>query len=809
MTYARTHFRERIVLNQLCKDQLRLEGLPPGDVLIAAREVTADGTFDIQGRNLVIVADRFDGSHGSISVNGPESAPRLTVACRHFRGLRASAPGIPGATGAPGQAGFQGQDGFNLPFGSLPGFPGGPGGAGQPGGKGGQGGTISVVLVTDETASGIDRGLLTVPGGPGGTGGAGGVGGAGGRGGGHPAGPDGPPGPTGADGPRGVDGDPGTVEVSVVQEGDLWPAIASLAAGWPAYRLKLGEYYFRAANPAAPPRSGFLKLAIAELTAVALLEPANGHALTLRNRLANNQNALGLARDIDITPNFTYYEEVVGDYSPLVLGLFQTVTSLLQGNLTLEQMAAGIAREIAHLRGLEVALEIERAAAERGLAAAHGDQEKATELFTSFQARITAKRAELESKTFGWVDFPGVGGYTAVVAIISLATDGAAAAVAGAYLPQIISTLTDGGRMPFEAADRAATLDAALGLQGLLDRGGKPDPLGPMLLSLSKLLSDIDGSDGDAPLKAMLRESVELTFDKLISARRVEQAELSLASADQRLQQARIDRELAQTQFDGLTTDVHYLEQVALTLVRGAKGYMDILMRYARFAARSVEIYTIDDLSNEVFCDYGYVHPDLEQDYADGMLPLAQLIGAYVTSWSQFVGVAGYRNRYEAYFAGADRVSDKLVVSVTEPVALADFRATQTLTVDVRLGDLPSTRFEAKATYILLALTGATANIPAISVLVEHGGETGSTMRDGSVQLQLLRPRTTVVQTAKTGDVFSGTHVADDPDELSFWGRGMATTWRITIEPEEMTRRQIDLSGLTAVDIEIGYDAFL
>jgi hypothetical protein len=44
---------------------------------------------------------------------------------------------------------------------------------------------------------------------------------------------------------------------------------------------------------------------------------------------------------------------------------------------------------------------------------------------------------------------------------------------------------------------------------------------------------------------------------------------------------------------------------------------------------------------------------------------------------------------------------------------------------------------------------------------------------------------------------------------LSFWGRGMATTWRVTIEAEEMTRRQVDLSGLTAIDIEIGYHAFL
>jgi hypothetical protein len=110
---------------------------------------------------------------------------------------------------------------------------------------------------------------------------------------------------------------------------------------------------------------------------------------------------------------------------------------------------------------------------------------------------------------------------------------------------------------------------------------------------------------------------------------------------------------------------------------------------------------------------------------------------------------------------------------------------------------------------VLLALAGATANIPAISALVEHCGEAGSTMRNGSEQVQLLRSHTTVVQTAKAGDVFTGAHVGHDPDDLSFWGRGMATTWRVTIEAEEMTRRQVDLSGLTAIDIEIGYDAFL
>lgn len=683
MTYARTYFRDTVVLDNAFRARLRLDGLPPGDVLIAAREVTVDGAFDIHDRDLVILADRFDGAGGTITVDRLDVAPRITVACRRFAGLVASAPGVQGDGGAQGRPGRAGRAGRNA---SLPfkpggnGGPGGPGGSGHPGGKGGRGGTISVVLVDDETPGGIDRSLLTVPGGPGGPGGAGGPGGPGGMGGfGDPEGSDGADGPDGPEGVPGPTGDPGVVEVSVVQDADYWSAIAPLSAGWAAYRLRLGEYYFRAANPDVPPRDGYLGLAMAELTAVRLLDPTNGRAETLRNRLVNNQNVLGLARDVDIIPDFPGYEQVVVAYAPLVLGLFQSGSSLLQGNLTLEQMAASIARDIAHLDGLEAILETERAAAARCLAAVLTEQEKANRVFASLQQQIAARQFELEHKSVGWLDLFGIGGYVAVVAIISLATGGGAAAVAGAYLPQIISTLTDGGGMPFSEADRAAALNAALGLKGLLGPDGKPDPLGPMFLSLSKLLADVDSSDGDGELKALLRESVQVTYDKLIAARRVEQAALSLAAAEERLALARQDRALAQSQLDGLVAETGYLEQVALTLIRAAQGYMDVLMRYAFLAARAVEIYTMDDLSGDVFYDYGYVHPDLEQDHADGLLPLAQLIGAYVTSWSRFVGVIGYRSRYDGYFGGAGRVQDKVFLSITDPAALTAFLSNPTL----------------------------------------------------------------------------------------------------------------------------------
>ena len=127
----------------------------------------------------------------------------------------------------------------------------------------------------------------------------------------------------------------------------------------------------------------------------------------------------------------------------------------------------------------------------------------------------------------------------------------------------------------------------------------------------------------------------------------------------------------------------------------------------------------------------------------------------------------------------------------------------------IDLADLPSTRFEATASYVLLSMVGASAQVPAISAIVEHGGLARSRRKDGSEELLVLRPRRTVVQTARTPIAFSGARIGDEPMDLSFWGRGVAAAWRVQIEADEMTRRQVDLSGLTAIELEIGYQASL
>ena len=340
----------------------------------------------------------------------------------------------------------------------------------------------------------------------------------------------------------------------------------------------------------------------------------------------------------------------------------------------------------------------------------------------------------------------------------------------------------------------------------------RDDPIGtvtPLALSFAKMIKDVDEAEGDADLKKLLKELVELTHAKLTTQLRNEQANFTLQAATLRLEQALRDLELARAQLNGLVDDVSFLEQVALTLIRSAQGYMDVLIKYAFFAARSLEIYTLTDISDEIHYDYGYIHPDIEQDYQDLLLPLAQLIGAYQTSWGRFVGIINYRNSYDNYFTSGSKVNDKVFLSITDPLVLAQFRQTQSLLLPVELPDLPPTRFEAKAIYVLLGLTGASANVPAISCLVEHAGRFSSRKRDGSVGSLLLRPRPTVVQTAKTGLTYTGVQIGTNPSELSFWGRGVATAWHVAIEPDEMARRQIDLSGLSAIQIEIGYEAFL
>lgn len=793
------------MLNNDFKNRIELDTLPIGTtLLLAAREFSVEGTFSLDGRNLVLLADRFDGSHGTIRVQAPPdgtAGPTVTVVCRQLAGINITSIGGVGLEGELGAVGKEGQPGKPASLPHKPGHPGERGGKGGTGGRGrvgSGGGHITLVYMEDAVPGGLNSATLQVPGGPGGPGGPG-----------SPEGRNGAQGPQGNRGPTGLMGAAGIVQVSLVEEAAYWQALLPLADHWPSYRLRMGEYFFRAANPSGPPASDFLNLARAEFNAVLQLDPTNTQAGLYRNQLLNNQNVLGLARDSDIIPDFAYYEQVLTQYGPLVLNLFDSASRLLLGNLTLDQMRQTLTREIAHIDGLKLALDAERSAAERGMLVAKTERDMAVNRFSANEHRISARREELENKRLTWDGVLAFAGFTILIGLFSLGSGGTGMGLLASYLPDILK-LTGDDNLPFLDADRDAVFEKARGLKEF--SAFQKDPIGtptPLFLSFAKMIKDVDEAAGDAELKKLVKESIELTHAKLITQLRTEQAAFTLQAATLKLEQAQRDLELARAQLDGLTNNVAFLEQVALTLISSAQGYMDVLIKYAFFAARSLEIYTLTDISNEIHYDYGYISPDIEQDYQDRLLPLAQLIGAYQTSWGRFVGIINYRNSYDNYFISGNKVNDKVFVSITDPLVLAQFRQTQSLLLPIELADLPPTRFEAKAIYVLLALTGATANVPAISCLVEHAGRFSSKKRDDSVASLLLQPRLTVVQTAKTGLTYTGVRIGTSPSDLSFWGRGVATAWLVSIEPDEMTRRAIDLSDLSTIEIEIGYEAFL
>lgn len=806
MAYARSYIRDHVRLDAALAQRLTA-GTTPGPVLVAGRMVELVDDVEIHGRDLVLLADRLVDAGGSLHLRGTTGPPRLTVLARESSALRAVATGAPGEQGGPGRPGRPGKPGRNasLPF--KPGGPGGPGGAGGnglPGRIGGVGGSITMRFVTGDPAALV----LSTPGGQGGDGGPGGPGGPGGQGGfGEPEGAPGPDGPDGATGPLGAAGPGGTTDAAQVDLDAWWATVVPLAGGWGNYRRRVGEFFFRAANPADATRAAHLQVALAELDAAVRLDPGDVLAAQLLQRISLGQNVFGLARDVDVIPDFDRYEQVLVDYGPLVLSVFDSARDLLAGNLVLDQLKATVAREVAHLAMLEQVLRTERAAAQRAAAAAEADRQFAADQFVVNQQRITARRTELENARFGWFDFVGVAAFAALGAVISLATGGGAAAVAAAYAPQLLVRLAgdETGAFSHEGVDDL--LDAALGLKDFTKDNLEPGK--KLILGYAKLLADVDSSTSDEKLKQLMRETVELTHAKLVGQLRVEQATFALAAADLRVEQAATDRALAQAHLASMTQDTAFLETVAKALLASGRTYLDVLMRYAFYAARSVEIYTGKDMSAGVFYDYGFLHPDQEENHLDGTLPLATLIGAYVSSWSRFVGILGYRTAYDDHLASGDRVVDKVFVTIEDPATLAEFRLTQVLDVDVDLTDLPPTRFSATSAYVLLSLVGAQANVPAISAIVEHGGVARTRAQDGTESVQVLQPRATVVQTARSALGYAGAAIGQDPSELSFWGRGVATRWRIRIEPDEMTRRGVDLAGLTAIQLELGYEAFL
>ena len=141
---------------------------------------------------------------------------------------------------------------------------------------------------------------------------------------------------------------------------------------------------------------------------------------------------------------------------------------------------------------------------------------------------------------------------------------------------------------------------------------------------------------------------------------------------------------------------------------------------------------------------------------------------------------------------------------------LQAFASGATLGFSVSLADVPTGMFELKVNALHLTMNGASSPQSA-NIFVTHSGEWSMTRRtDGSVTNMSLRPRREVFAfSAGSGSLTA--HIPANPQSnsepgppFSFWGRGVATEFRLQIAPPSA----INLTQLTSIHVTldcIGY----
>jgi hypothetical protein len=323
----------------------------------------------------------------------------------------------------------------------------------------------------------------------------------------------------------------------------------------------------------------------------------------------------------------------------------------------------------------------------------------------------------------------------------------------------------------------------------------------------------------DKEYVALLTQATELVHNQLLAHLHQQQAGYEVQADQGKIQQATQDLKDAQDQLRDLQASINVLDSAARTLMSSVQSVINLICKWAFFAARALEIYTLADLSSGIRYDYGYIHPDIEQDWNEGLSKVgsagrAELIAAYENSWQKFLGIATYADSYLSYFSSGNLVRDIHQLSFTDATVLANFKQTADLQFTVDLLDLPVNHFESKVEVVNVSLIGVNARTTVLPCTVEHAGKCALKKRDGTEIDMFLHPHPTIVfSTGKPLGPDNLTPPLTDPligpRTIAFWGRGVATTWHLVLQQDDITKYAVDLAGLTEIQVWIGYQCFL
>jgi hypothetical protein len=309
---------------------------------------------------------------------------------------------------------------------------------------------------------------------------------------------------------------------------------------------------------------------------------------------------------------------------------------------------------------------------------------------------------------------------------------------------------------------------------------------------------------------ALIKKGAELAHELLIAQNRVVLADQRTDAVQSRLTRATAFDALAVQVEGAIDETVTSVRAAGLLAIEAARSKVDLLLGFAFQAQRSLEIYTLEDHEADVLYDAGSIHPDTERGYAEGFVSNPELLTELTASWARLLEPADMQADFLAFFSNPDLDSDVLRLSFRERAFLAALQSTGATTFRLEPGDLPAERFDTKVVGVAVALVGATSSDGVVSTEIEHFGRYEQRRRDGTVSTQILRPRrsTRLAATRRLelpGVDFSADPPLTAPQQLAFWGRGVGGEWAIRIAPGQSGADEIDLSGLTEVQLWIKY----
>jgi len=858
-----TRIRDKIVVDQTLQNKIEDATFEGSLVSLIARVIEHEPGFVLRlpGRHLRLIATEYNAKGGALDVSGgpgsigntgadgipgyasgnPDNskpggaggsggsggpgsdALTIQLVCEKLHDARLIANGGAGGKGGDGGDGGDGGRGhiFNKPGGPDPveGTDGGPGGAAGPGGAGGKGGQIHIAYVLADAPLAL---RIDAKGGDGGDGGARGQGGKGFRDG-------GPRGSHGVPSHSGIAGAAGQTNATQVKSAEYWSHAAVLlgskaSAAWAAYRLEVGVYFYRVFNPAISSRAGHLQMAMQEFDGVLQLQPANADARRYQDQILHNQNVLGQPRNLDIIPDFPSFIQNYTAWASLVSSEYDKGIELLLTS-HIEQAAANFFSVYAKDIELRIPVnELERDAAKVGQVAAQQEVEYATTRVNEINDQIRAAMEEMKnhSITIGSVvaTVAEVGGV--VVSVVAAVPTGGASLVALVPdLAALFTTVSLEGPAIFDelfspSAQEMQHLKAAYGRVGkdVKDVYVGVQAVISLVSSVQKLQKLVNSTAPDnTKFVSLIRQAVERAHELGLAQLHNKQAALTLEARETQLTNNKTLHQIAKVQLAQLGKTLTALKDAGHTAVLRTQGYIDTLLATAFKAERSVEIYTFRDETAYVSFDSGYVYPDVEHDYADGDIEIPELISQYRQSWKA-LDLIFLQKDYENYFAGDakfDLAPGVVFRSFTDLPSLTAFKTTRTLHFSIDLMDLPAEQYEAKIEDVHVALVGATAPPSFVNCQVRHGVLYLLEARTGKEVVMPLQPHVTqrvarftplqVVGTLPT----VGAAALSAPQNLSFWGRGVAGDWELKVPSSEI----VDLSGLTEIQVWVATQVFI